>query len=96
MSDTFNAKDTLKTAHGEYTYYRLAQLEADGHVNLAKLPFSIRILLENTLRHAGKGLVGEEDVRTVATWSPTNAGAAFPFMPSRVVLQDFKCNLIIL
>ena len=56
---------------------------------LDRLPFSIRILLENAVRQAGRGYVTEEHVRAVAAWSPTNAGADLPFMPSRVVLQDF-------
>jgi aconitate hydratase len=64
-------------------------LEEEGLVSLDSLPYSIRVLLENTLRNAGKGFVGEDDVKTVAAWSPTNAGTSFPFMPSRVVLQDF-------
>jgi aconitate hydratase len=64
-------------------------LEEEGLVTLDRLPFSIRVLLENTLRHAGKGFVEEDHVEAVAEWSPTNAGAGFPFMPTRVVLQDF-------
>jgi len=87
--DPFGALADLDLAEGPTSYYRLPRLEEEGIATLDRLPFSIRILLENTLRHAGKGLVGEDDVRTVAAWSPTNAGAAFPFMPSRVVLQDF-------
>ncbi len=87
--DPFGALADLDLAEGPTSYYRLPRLEEEGIVTLDRLPFSIRILLENTLRHAGKGLVGEDDVRRVAAWSPTNAGAAFPFMPSRVVLQDF-------
>ncbi len=80
---------TCHLSEGPTSFYRLPRLEEEGIVNLDRLPFSIRILLENTLRNAGKGFVGEDDVRAVAAWSPTNAGASFPFMPSRVVLQDF-------
>ena len=87
--DPFGALAELELSEGPTSYYRLPRLEEEGVVTLDRLPFSIRILLENTLRHAGKGFVGEGDVRTVAAWSPTNAGTAFPFMPSRVVLQDF-------
>ena len=71
-------------------FYRLGRLEEEGIVDsLDKLPFSIRILLENALRNAGSPYVSEEHVRAVAAWSPTNSGADVPFMPSRVVLQDF-------
>ncbi len=52
--DFFYAKDTLKTSSGEFTIYRLDKLEADGHTTLAKLPFSIRVLLEAALRQVNK------------------------------------------
>ncbi|MBM4185079.1 MAG: aconitate hydratase AcnA [Gemmatimonadetes bacterium] len=75
---------------GKTSYYDLAKLEKDGVVgSLDRLPFSIRVLLENALRHAGGAYVGPEHVEAVAKWSPTNSGADVPFMPSRVVLQDF-------
>jgi aconitate hydratase len=87
--DPFGALATLDLSEGSTSYYRLGKLEEAGIAPLDRLPFSIRILLENTLRHAGKGFVTEDHVRAVAGWSPTNAGAPFPFMPSRVILQDF-------
>jgi aconitate hydratase len=87
--DPFGARKTLELPEGPTSYYDLGVLEEAGLVQLSRLPFSIRILLENALRHAGKGYVGEEHVRAVASWSPTQAGADIPFMPSRVVLQDF-------
>ncbi|MCB1272503.1 MAG: hypothetical protein KDB31_13840, partial [Microthrixaceae bacterium] len=75
---------------GPTAYYRLSRLEETGVVDsLDRLPFSIRVLLENALRHAGGGYVTEDHVRAIAAWSPTNHGADIPFMPSRVVLQDF-------
>ncbi|MGW8267062.1 MAG: aconitate hydratase AcnA [Longimicrobiales bacterium] len=88
-TDPFGALATLDLSEGPTSFYRLGKLEEEGIVNLDRLPFSIRILLENTLRHAGKGFVTEDHVNAVAGWSPTNAGASFPFMPSRVILQDF-------
>jgi hypothetical protein len=57
--------------------------------SLERLPFSIRVLLENAVRHAGGDYVSEEHVRSIARWSPTQSGTDVPFMPSRVVLQDF-------
>ncbi|MFP5343625.1 MAG: aconitate hydratase, partial [Candidatus Limnocylindria bacterium] len=54
------------------------------------LPVTVRILLENVLRHAGGGVVDASDVETLAAWRPgAPAEAEIPFMPSRVVLQDF-------
>ena len=87
--DPFGALATVDLSEGPTAFYRLGKLEEAGIASLDRLPFSIRILLENTLRHAGKGFVTEDHVQAVADWSPTNAGASFPFMPSRVILQDF-------
>ena len=89
FKDPFDALRTIDLPEGETAYYDIGVLEKAGMVELEKLPFSIRILLENALRHAGKGYVAEEHVRAIAAWSPTNSGADVPFMPSRVVLQDF-------
>ncbi len=88
-TDPFGALATLDLSEGSTSFYKLGRLEEEGIAALDRLPFSIRILLENTLRNVGKGFVTEDHVKAVAGWSPTNAGAAFPFMPSRVILQDF-------
>jgi len=88
--DPFGALKSVDLSEGKTSYYDLVELEKDGVVgSLDRLPFSIRILLENALRHAGGGYVHAEHVEAVARWSPTNSGADVPFMPSRVVLQDF-------
>jgi aconitate hydratase len=87
--DPFGALRTLDLAEGPTAYYDLGVLEEQGIASLDRLPFSIRILLENALRHAGGDYVSQEHVRAVAGWSPTSSGADVPFMPSRVVLQDF-------
>jgi aconitate hydratase len=89
-TDPFGALTSVDVPEGPTHIYRLSRLEEAGVLpSLERLPFSIRILLENTLRHAGGGYVSEEHVQAVAGWSPSNAGADVPFMPSRVVLQDF-------
>jgi aconitate hydratase len=88
-SNPFGARSTRDLAEGPASFYRIRKLEEEGLASIDRLPFSIRILLENALRHAGRGYVTAEDVEAVAAWSPTNAGANIPFMPSRVVLQDF-------
>jgi aconitate hydratase len=88
--DPFGALTTVDLPEGPTSYYRLSRLEEEGVIDsLDRLPFSIRVLLENALRHAGGAYVAEDHVRAVAQWSPTNAGADLPFMPTRVVLQDF-------
>jgi len=87
--DPFGALVSLDLPEGRTSLYRLSRLEEQGIASIDRLPFSIRILLENVLRNAGEGYVTAEDVEKVAAWSPTNAGANIPFLPSRVVLQDF-------
>jgi aconitate hydratase len=73
--------------------YRLGSLATSGialGVDLGRAPVTLKILLENALRHAGGGIVREEDVAALAAWRPGGAGEAeIPFMPARVVLQDF-------
>ncbi|MGD2135670.1 MAG: aconitate hydratase AcnA, partial [Gemmatimonadales bacterium] len=90
MSHLFDAQDTLDLTEGPLTLYRLDALEQAGIAELDRLPFSIRVLLENVLRHAGNGIVTEDHVRAVAGWQPEpDRSLEVPFMPGRVVLQDF-------
>ncbi|MCZ6626857.1 MAG: aconitate hydratase AcnA [SAR324 cluster bacterium] len=88
--DTFNARGTLDTADGPVGYYRLEALEKAGLCSLGRLPYSIRILLESVLRNAGGGLVDEDNVRSLASWSPASLPSReVPFMVGRVLMQDF-------
>ncbi|MDH4247625.1 MAG: aconitate hydratase AcnA [Deltaproteobacteria bacterium] len=90
VNDPFKARATLKTKAGNFTIYRLDALEKAGLCTLSKLPYSIRILLEAVLRHAGHGAVTEEDVRSMAKWSPKAVPEKeVPFMVARVLMQDF-------
>ena len=89
-NDPFGALTNVDLPEGPTSFYRLSRLQDEGVVDsLDRLPFSIRVLLENTLRHAGGGYVTEDHVQAVTKWSPNNSGADVPFMPTRVVLQDF-------
>ena len=89
-SDPLGALATIDLPEGPTALYRLSRLEEVGITSsLDRIPFSIRVLLENVLRNAGDGYVTPDDVEAVAAWSPTHAGTGFPFMPTRVVLQDF-------
>ncbi|MBI4200574.1 MAG: aconitate hydratase AcnA [Chloroflexi bacterium] len=82
--------ETLATPQGPIAYYPLARLEKMGMADLDRLPFSIRVLLENVLRNHDGRLVTEEDVRTVGRWSPqAPPQREVPFLPARVLLQDF-------
>ncbi|MGH2477524.1 MAG: aconitase family protein, partial [Candidatus Limnocylindrales bacterium] len=83
--DPFGARGSLGA--GLPDLYRLSAL--DGRTGDASLPVTIRILLENLVRHAGHGIVDPADVETLASWRPgVAAEAEIPFMPSRVILQD--------
>ncbi|UCE13335.1 MAG: aconitate hydratase AcnA [Candidatus Heimdallarchaeota archaeon] len=72
---------------GKCVVYSLPVLEKLTGINLDKLPFSIRVLLENVLRNYDGKLVTLEHVNTIADW-PGSAGQTIPYMPSRVLLQD--------
>jgi aconitate hydratase len=89
--DPFGARATLTTSLGTtVAYYRLAALEEQGLSTIASLPFTIRILLENVLRNGGSEFGDPADVETLARWKPgVTADVELPFLPGRVVLQDF-------
>ena len=86
----FGSRRTMQTSAGEAGWFDLQALEAEGLCSIAELPYSIRIMLESVLRHAGWGLVTEEDVASVASWKPGQLPKReAPFMPGRVLMQDF-------
>ena len=86
--NSFGARDTLRVGDRELEYYRLDALQS--RYDVARLPFSLKILLENLLRTEGNGSVTKEDVEKIARWDakaePTEEIA---FSPARVLLQDF-------
>ena len=86
IPDPFGARDTLTVGDDAYAIYRLDKVGAD----LDRMPYTVKVLLESVIRNCGRGFVDEEDVKTLAAWSP-NSGRTFevPFLPGRVVLQDF-------
>ena len=89
LIDPADARSVLRVGDRDYAYHRL---DAAGVDDLARLPYTVKVLLENALRHAasGRGLVDASDVRALASWDPTQPGEAeLPFMPARVILQDF-------
>jgi aconitate hydratase len=92
-SDPFGARTPL--GPGLPSLYRLSALARTGArpaLDLDRLPVTVKILLENVLRHAGGGVVRESDVTALAGWKPGAASTTeveIPFMPARVILQDF-------
>jgi aconitate hydratase len=84
--DPFGARAAL--GDGLPDIWRLAAL--GDRIDLGRGPVTLKILLENVLRHAGGGIVEPADVETLASWRPgVAAEAEVPFMPARVLLQDF-------
>ncbi|MFQ5429170.1 MAG: aconitate hydratase AcnA [Phycisphaerae bacterium] len=89
-TDPFNAKAALETRSGPVAIYRLQKLIDDGMDHVERLPFCIKVLLENLLRHAGNGIVEPDDVKRLAAWNAADpAKDEVPFAPARVILQDF-------
>jgi aconitate hydratase len=87
MAQPLDARSTLSVAGKSYTIYRLDAV-TEGHV--ARLPFSLKILLENLLRHAASGDVSDADISALANWDPqADPSQEISFTPARVILQDF-------
>jgi aconitate hydratase A / 2-methylisocitrate dehydratase len=87
VPDPFSARASLTVGDRAYNYYRL---DRSGLADLARAPMTVKILMENVLRNAGRGVVREDEVRALAAWQPKSAiEAEVPFMPARVLLQDF-------
>ena len=88
MADSFNARSTLAVGGVEYEIFRLDRL-AD-RFDTSRLPFSLKILLENLLRHEDGAVVTASDVEALAGWDAAAEPATeIAFTPSRVLLQDF-------
>ena len=88
-NDFFNARDVLRVGDQEYVIYRLDALEKAGLTTLQKLPFSIRIVLEAALRQCNDREIEQSDVKNIAMWRPKGMRPGIPFLPARVVMQDF-------
>jgi aconitate hydratase len=89
-TDPFRAYARLDAGGQAVRYVRLAALRDRLATPLERLPVTVKILLENVLRHCGTEPFTERDVLTLAAWAPGQpAGGEVPFLPSRVVLQDF-------
>jgi aconitate hydratase len=87
MAQPLDAKSTLTVNGTDYTIYKLDEV-TEGHVS--KLPFSLKILLENLLRHVADGDVQPADISALANWDPqAEPSQEISFTPGRVILQDF-------
>src|SRR5260370_24129355 len=89
--NSFRTRDKLNVGAQTFDIHRLEFLERQGVAELAKLPFSLRILLDNLLRCEDGRVVHAEDIRALASWRPGAPVKEIAFMPARVLLQDFTC-----
>ena len=91
MANSFGTLSTLDVGGRKFEIHRLSALEKAG-LSPARLPFSLRVLLENLLRHEDGAQVKEADIRALAGWDPkVEPHREIAFMPARVLLQDFTC-----
>jgi aconitate hydratase len=86
MSDSFNARSTLRVGDREFEIFRIDALDEKVH----RLPYSLKILLENLLRNEDGVNITRDDISALANWDPAAAPATeISFTPTRVILQDF-------
>ena len=83
-----NCKTSLQTPQGSFSYYSLRKLESIMGISLSKIPFSIRVLMENMLRNFNQKNVTTRHIERLCNWE-TSIGTEISFMPARVLLQDF-------
>ncbi|PDW03667.1 aconitate hydratase AcnA [Candidatus Viridilinea mediisalina] len=89
MTNSFGARATLQVGERAYEIFRLDALIQHG-VNLSRLPYSLRILLENLLRNENGRSVTADDIRALANWdAQAEPDKEVAFTPARVILQDF-------
>lgn len=89
MLNSFDTKKTLQSGGKSYTYYSLKTLEEKGF-NVKRLPYSLRILLENLLRLEDNKSVFKQDIEALANWdAKAEPSKEISFTPARVILQDF-------
>src|SRR6476620_724649 len=89
MRNSFGAASTLKIKDQSYEIYRLEALDKAGIANTSKIPFSIRVLLENLLRFEDDRTVRAGEIEYIAKWDPAAKAREIQFRPARVLLQDF-------
>jgi aconitate hydratase len=91
--NSFGTRAKLRAGSDSFDIYRLDALEAAGVGRVGRLPFSLKVLLENLLRHEDERFVRTDDIPALAGWDPSSTGGAtereVSFMPARVLLQDF-------
>src|SRR5215510_8894306 len=88
--DSFKCRKTLKVGAKSYGYFSLPDAEKNGLAGLSKLPFSLKVLVENLLRHEDGRSVKAPDIKAVLDWLKTKTSAVeIAYRPARVLMQDF-------
>src|SRR5258708_26935494 len=88
--DSFRCCKTLQVGSKSYAYFSLPIAERNGLKGISRLPFSMKVLLENLLRNEDGRTVTKDDIKAVAEWLKTKTSEReFPFRPARVLMQDF-------
>ena len=88
--DSFNCRRTLRVGKRSYDYFDLNEAETNGLAGISRLPFSLKVLLENLLRHEDGRTVTSDDIRGVAQWlEARTSDREIAFRPARVLMQDF-------
>jgi len=90
--DSFSTRARLQLGRESFEIFRLDRLDRAGLGNVFRLPFSLKVLLENLLRHEDNRFVHADDIRALASWDPTQPASLekeVSFLPARVLLQDF-------
>jgi len=88
--DSFKCRSTLEAAGKTYTYFDLTKAEANGLPGVSRLPFSLKVLLENLLRFEDDRTVTAEDIRATSQWLETRTSTReIAYRPARVLMQDF-------
>ncbi len=87
--DSFKSRRTLKVGNKSYVYFSLTAAEKNGLKGASKLPYSMRVLLENLLRHEDGNSVTKGDIEAVVAWQKTRTSdREIAFRPARVLMQD--------
>ena len=87
--DSWGTRKTLTVGSQTYEIFRLDLLDKTGFKNVSKLPVSLKVLLENLLRHEDNHHVNKSDIESLANWNPkANQDKEIAFMPARVLMQD--------
>lgn len=88
--DSFGVRREIRVGEDKYTFYSLEALERSGFPHVSRLPYSLKVLLENLLRHEDGLKVSRDDIAALASWDPEDdSQTEIAFTPARVLLQDF-------